>query len=497
MNTPTTRRGSRVAAAVLAAGLAALAFAAPAHAATPNLVDPDATGSLTIHKYEAPVTPTGLPNDGTEQTVNLPALEGVGFAVYKVDTIDLTTNAGWIDASELADTFDGTDQSITGAGYTITPVGGEQLTDAAGEITLSGLDLGLYYVVETSPLAGSTGVAPFLVTVPLTDPADDDNWLYDVHVYPKNALTEVDKTVEDSEDIKIGDEIEFTITADIPNVTVIDGYKIVDDLDAKLDYVGATVELSDGTVLVEGVDYTITPAAATTGGPVVEIVLTQAGRDVLEANTDLQVVVVLTTTVNAVGEIVNTAVLYPNAGSFDIQPGEPGGPTVTPEVITKWGDLTIEKVDEAGAPLTGAVFSVYPTEQDAIDGTNAIVLDGATEFTVAADGTVTISGLRYSDWADGAAVAPGEDGYQTYWLAEIVAPDGYELLAAPIEFTITAATTAAGVDLEVVNVPSNAGFELPNTGGAGTTLFWLGGGMLLAGAVFLAVYSRRKAHAAE
>ncbi|CAI9394256.1 SpaH/EbpB family LPXTG-anchored major pilin [Microbacterium sp. T2.11-28] len=164
-------------------------------------------------------------------------------------------------------------------------------------------------------------------------------------------------------------------------------------------------------------------------------------------------------------------------------------------VITKWGDLTIEKVDEAGAPLTGAVFSVYPTEQDAIDGTNAIVLDGATEFTVAADGTVTLSGLRYSDWADGAAVAPGQDGYQTYWLAEIVAPDGFELLAEPIEFTITAATTAAGVDLEVVNVPSNAGFELPNTGGAGTTLFWLGGGMLLAGAVFLAVYSRRKAHA--
>jgi hypothetical protein len=68
VNTPTKWRGSRAAAAVLAAGLAALAFATPAHAATPNLVDPDATGSLTIHKYEAPVTPTGLPNDGTEQT---------------------------------------------------------------------------------------------------------------------------------------------------------------------------------------------------------------------------------------------------------------------------------------------------------------------------------------------------------------------------------------------------------------------------------------------
>ena len=41
-----------------------------------------------------------------------------------------------------------------------------------------------------------------------------------------------------------GDEIEFTITTDIPNVAVIDGYRIVDDLDAKLDYVSASVSLS-------------------------------------------------------------------------------------------------------------------------------------------------------------------------------------------------------------------------------------------------------------
>ena len=109
-----------------------------------------------------------------------------------------------------------------------------------------------------------------------------------------------------------------------------------------------------------------------------------------------------------------------------------------------------------------AVVTRFP---HTIDGTNAIALAGSTEFAVAADGTVTISGLRYSDWADNATVAVGEDGYQSYWLAEIVAPDGFELLAAPIEFTVTAATSAVGVDLEVVNVPSNAGFTLPLTGG--------------------------------
>ncbi|OAN39204.1 SpaH/EbpB family LPXTG-anchored major pilin [Microbacterium sp. H83] len=491
MNTPTTPRGSRAAAGLLVAGIAALTLAAPASAATPNLVDPDAVGSLTIHKFEAPETPTALPNDGTEQNVALTPLPGVGFTVYKVDTIDLTSNQGWVEANDLADSAPDSIADITAAGYTASAVGGQTLTDANGEIELANLDLGLYFVVETAPLPGSTGVAPFLVTVPLTDPANDDNWLYDVNVYPKNALTGATKTVEDSEDVKIGDEIDFTITSDIPNVAVIDGYKVVDTLDAKLDYVSAAVSLVDGTPLA-ATDYTVVQDAATNA---VTVEFTAAGLAVLAAHNGTEVQVVLTAQVNAVGEIANTAVLYPNLGSYTVTPGQPGGPTVTPEVVTKWGDITIQKTDKAGTPLTGAVFSVYPTQQDAIDGTNAISLAGTTDFAVAADGTVTISGLRYSDWADNAAVAPGEDGYQSYWLAETVAPDGFELLAAPIEFTVTAASTAVGVDLQVVNVPSNAGFTLPLTGGTGTTLFLAGGVLLLAGALLLAVRSRRKAAA--
>lgn len=487
MSTHHKSRGMRVAAIVLAAAISTLTLASSASAVSPNLIDPSQTGSITIHKHEAPVTPTGLPNDGTEQSVDLPPLAGVGFTVYKVDTIDLTENAGWTAASDLSDKFDGTTASITNAGYTVTAVGGEQLTDANGEIVTSDLDLGLYYVVETSPLPGSTGVAPFLVTVPLTNPNSDDSWLYDVHVYPKNALTNVTKTVEDSDDVKLGDAVDFTITGDIPNVAIIDGYKIVDKLDSKLDYVSTSVTLADGTALAAS-DYVVTYDAATN---TVSVNFTAAGLLVLAAHTDTEVVATVTTKVNTVGEIANTALLYPNAGSVSHNPGEPGGPVVTPEVVTKWGDLTVAKVDKSGAALTGAVFSVYLTEADAKAGTNPISLGGTTEFKVAADGTVTISGLRYSDWEDGAQIASEAD-YQNYWLSEIVAPDGFELLADPIEFSITQATTAVGVDLEVVNVPSNAGFELPLTGGTGTAIFVGAGALLLAGAAYFAVQSRRK-----
>lgn len=478
--------GWRVALAAIAVGaVTALGAAMPASAAP--LIDPDQPGSLTIHKYEQPEGPTGLPNNGTEQPVTgLTPLEGVGFTVYKVDPIDLTTNAGWQAANDLSQVFDGTTASITGAGYTPTAVGGELLTDVNGEITLSGLDLGLYYVVETSPVAGATAVAPFLVSVPLTDPDNLNGWLYDVHVYPKNSIVSADKTVEDSADIKLGDEIEFTITTEIPDVPAIDAYRIVDELDTKLDYVSAAVTLVDGTPLASA-DYVVSFDGATN---TVAVDFTASGLAVLAAHSTTQVQTVITTTVNTVGEIANTAVLYPNQHAIDEDL-----PTPTPTVETKWGEVTFEKVDENSNPLTGAVFSVYPTEADARAGTNAIVLGGATEFTTAADGTVTLSGLRYSDFADGVTVAPGEDGYQTYWLAEVVAPNGYELLAEPIEFTVTAGTTPVGIDHEVVNVPSNSGFELPLTGGTGTMLFAAGGAMLLAGAVFFALYTRRKNHA--
>lgn len=487
------RRGLRVGlAASAAAVLLGLGLAAPAAAAP--LVDPNATGSITVHKLEAPDTPTGLPNNGTAvDTTGLTPLPGVEFQVRQVTGIDLSTNSGWANASTLSGVFDAADPegSITGAGYTLA-AGSSLVTDAAGQASFTGLPVGLYLVEETSFPAGVTPSAPFLVSVPLTDPDNRDNWLYDVHVYPKNAITTATKTVDDADAVQLGDEVSFTITSDIPNANPIDGFKIVDVLDPKLDYVAATVTLADGTTIAEGTDYTIGHDAGTNA---VTVEFTAAGRAILAANNTTQVVVDIITTVNAVGEIANQALVYPNAASFDIDPGEPGGPTTTPEVETRWGGLTVAKVGQGGAALTGAVFQVFTSAADAAAQTNPVTLNGDTEFEVVnADGTLTLSGLRYSDFANGATVAPGDAGYLQYYLVEVQAPSGYELLAAPIEFTVTAATTAAGIDLTVTNVPHNGGFQLPFTGGTGTGLLYLAGiGLIAGGVVFLVVKRRRNA----
>lgn len=498
MKTSYPRRLWRAAAASLAGAALALCSTVGPAAAAP-VVDGDQTGSITVHKFEKPVKTGGGGNnhrgDGNgfttfavPDTSGFTPLAGVEFTIQQVNALDLSTNAGWEAANNLSHVFDPQNStgSITGAGYTLgTAI--SQTTAADGTAVFANLPIGLYLVTETNVPAGVTPAAPFLVTIPTTDPDNQNNWLYDVDVYPKNSVSTAEKAVTDAPDVKLGDQIDFTIRGDIPNEPVIDGYRIVDHLDAKLTYVGTDVTLVDGTVL-DASDYDVVFDAATN---TVSVIFTEGGRQVLAVRQATRVQVVVSVVVNTVGEIENEALLYPNASSVSVAPGQPGGPVVTPPVVTKWGAITVEKINEYGEALSGASFSVYTSEADAKAGTNPVVIDGQTTFTVAADGTLTISGLRYSDWADGGAVAPGSPGFRTYYLVENAAPAGYELLAEPIEFLVNSSTTTVGVDLQVKNVPSNGGFQLPLTGGTGTALIYTAGVLILLGAVLGILRSRR------
>ncbi|MFH5877466.1 SpaH/EbpB family LPXTG-anchored major pilin [Arthrobacter sp. NA-172] len=482
------KRGILASLAVLASASMLALGAGGAHAANIANIDATKTASLTIHKYQTPATPTGLPNNGTAltpaQLTGLTPLAGVTFSVQKVNNIDLTTNAGWTAAAALTPA-QAAAQAAAGTAVT---------TDATGTAALANLPLGLYLVTETGYPAGVTPAAPFLVTLPMTDPVNENNWMYSVNVYPKNAVTGATKTVTDAPAIKLGDNVQWTITGDIPNVNPIDGYRIVDQLDTKLSYASSTVALSNGAALTLNTDYTVVFDAATNK---LTVDFTASGRAILAANPTAKVVVTVNAIVNAVGQISNTAAVYPNAASFTITPGQPGGPIVTPPVITKWGDIVLHKQDsKTSAALAGAVFSVYPTQADALAGTNAITIAGTSSWTTDATGNLVISGLRYSNWANGAAVSPGQPGYQAYWLVETKAPAGYELLAQPVQTTVTSSDPAV-VTVTVTNVPHNAGFQLPLTGGPGTLALTAGGILVLAGAGLLMVTSRRKRHEAE
>ncbi|MGO2140979.1 MAG: SpaH/EbpB family LPXTG-anchored major pilin [Leucobacter sp.] len=505
--------GSQAAAAVDPSGLA-------------STIEPDRQGVLNVHKFEQPEQ-LGEHGNGTEQdTSGLTPIEGIGFTVKLIDRskVDLTTNQGWLDVAAL----EGDVEKATALGFDGTqPAPSELLTDAQGLAKFENLPVGLYLVTETNS-KGYTPAVPFLVTVPITDPVNKTDWLYDVHVYPKNSKGN-NKSVEDSTAVAMRDSVVWSILGDIPRGGALSGYQIADSLDSRLEYVPtAKVSLTNAdSVALEAGDYQIDfvdseqhPKFVAGKYPVntVLVTFTATGLKKLEAAGGAsgisQVKVEIETVVTSLGgdgEISNTAVIYPDKPSVDWKPGNPEDPenpgTVTPPAVTKWGNIVFKKTDGEGNALAGAEFQVFLSEADALAKKNPIAVvrdsDGTkidpprSTFVSGSDGQVKIPGLRWSTWANNAEVQEGDKGYQAYWLVETKSPEGFTLLAEPIKVevnstenpvVVSGATGNGDNKLEtVVNVPDNGGFELPKTGGFGTWMLGLGSLLLAAGAVAMIV----------
>lgn len=83
----------------------------------------------------------------------------------------------------------------------------------------------------------------------------------------------------------------------------------------------------------------------------------------------------------------------------------------------------------------------------------------------------------------------------TYKLREVKAPDGYNKLKDDKEFTISREENATDSSMSynklTVEVENNSGTILPSTGGMGTTIFYVLGGILAVGAAVLLVTKKR------
>lgn len=160
-------------------------------------IDTTKTGSITIHKYE--YNGTGG-NTGTgEETDVAPEgakpLQGAGFTIYKVADVNDLAKYYKANPESLPSVNDYlTDGKIDTSKVKKTET--EVKTDIDGIAKFNALDLGFYVVVETTtPDKVTTPAEPFIVSVPMTTKAGD-NWLYDVHVYPKNKTTYGGVTLE-------------------------------------------------------------------------------------------------------------------------------------------------------------------------------------------------------------------------------------------------------------------------------------------------------------
>ena len=111
-----------------------------------------------------------------------------------------------------------------------------------------------------------------------------------------------------------------------------------------------------------------------------------------------------------------------------------------------------------------------------------------------------------STGADIGKVSLGTLSEGTYYLLEKQAPAGYEKLDELIQITVSAnivgllqgersetVTIEQGQNKAALTVMNSAGVELPSTGGIGTTVFYLAGVLMMAGAAFAGVRRRRRA----
>ena len=342
----------------------------------------------------------------------------------------------------------------------------------------------------------------------------------DLAITPKSGTTTSDKKIKDindSTDTAVGDVQD---SAD---------YDIGDDvLKNNKDYV-VKIKYSDNTeaTLTKGTDYTVANETddgfnlTLEWGTGTAVIGSDAKLDGAKVTVEFTAKLLEGATIGQVGNINTSTLEYSN------NPNDADGGVVgeTPEdtVIVFTYKLIVDKTDDAGEPLTGATFSLYKKYKTAPTGGTACTETGYTDYYK----VDTIAGTALSKF-EFKGIDDGD-----YVLIEDVAPKNYNKLA-PQAFTVTATHTATadinkdthkdtsgiyvltsisgsaadgavitlaehttgegdaavkdGVDTTVIN---KSGAVLPETGGIGTTIFYIIGAILVIGAGVVLVTRRR------
>lgn len=359
------------------------------------------------------------------------------------------------------------------------------VTATTTTVSFTGLNLG-YYLVDTT--LGT------LCSLDTTNP--------NVEMEEKNEVPVNEKTVEEDStpnvygeknDADIGQTVNYksTITAQAGA----ENYVFHDKMSAGLSYARVTGITLNGTA-VDASNYTVTAPAA--DGDTFDVTFTQAFCDTLEANDEI--VVSYTAVVNENAKIG----LEGNPNDSKISYGDSSHPTTTPpsRTITYTWDLDVLKYangDESKV-LEDAQFVLLNKEKTKVATIVSGKITGWVDVPAAGeDGTITWpANTVLTTNANGKIEIDGLDA-DTYYLREVKAPDGYNKLANDVEVVITGATTVEGkltYTTVVSKVNNQSGTELPSTGGMGTTVLYIAGGILVLLAVVLLFVKRRRSEEA-
>lgn len=415
-------------------------------------------------------------------------------------TVDSQNYARWKVGVDDADAAEFALKALAFASTTgITP---EQTKESVQESTLtfSGLNLG-YYLLDST-----TGALCSLDTTNRS-----------ATVSEKNEVPTMDKkiiggTQDNVTDVHVGDTVTFELSSRVPNMTGFSEYDFifVDSMTVGLSF-KEIVSVTVGDITLPESGYTLTPDAATDGRSF-EVAINNMVS--FQEYAGQPVKLTYTATLNAAavelaGEENEAYLRYSN------DPNDRESHHETPHKTVRVYDFTLHvdkysRVGDATEPtegstrLEGAIFVLRNEEglyYKWADNKVEWVAGPAAEKPSVEEWTATVTPMTTD--ASGAATFSGIAAGQ-YDLIEIKAPNGYNLLPDPHPVEITAVYTEEGYLSEesnvnvgsgqpdiVTQIGNSAGVLLPHTGGIGTTIFYVVGGVLVAGAVILLVTKRR------
>lgn len=457
------------------------------------------TAPNTTHQYEIYQIFTGELNDGVLSNVKWGANGtgtpggAVGDAALKALT-DVNTKT---DAEKLA--------VIEGyANLTSTPVGtvtnGSSYSAAAGyylikdkDGTVTGNDVYTTYIVE---VVGDVTIAP-----------KSDVPKFEKKIKDRNDSTDAANTYtdwQDSADYDIGDQVPFKLEGIV--TSKYNDYKTYYFAFHDKEETGLTFNKDSVKVYVDGneINTGYKVVTSTTDGCTFEVVFNNL-KKVASVKAGSKVTVEYTSELNENAVLgkqgnVNEAKLVFSNNPRDEQEGKPEKPGETPwdNVIVFTYRVVVDKYANSvnGEKLTGAEFTLEKVLKDGSKETITVAKSEAgTRFT--------FKGL--------------DDG--NYILTETKTPDKYNTIA-PIQFTVnakhniewnsgartdiltslTGGTTVTGEITFTANegkselatkVVNKSGSTLPETGGIGTTIFYVVGVVLMLGAGVLLITKRR------
>ena len=321
-----------------------------------------------------------------------------------------------------------------------------------------GLDLG-YYLVVPQDEKGSAAICNLTTTNP------------DVTINDKNDVT-FDK-VDNKSDVQIGEDVNYTITGKVPDTTGFTEYiyEITDTMTNGLTFNKDVAVTVDGKDISGKFDLTNNKNGFTLTLKVMQM------QDLV--GKDIKVTYTATVNENAVAVISeNLAQLKYSNDPTNTKSTN----TVTDKETVYSAEIVIDKhkAGEESTKLAGAVFvlknanGMYYKYEGGVVTWVAAEKD-ATPLTTTDNGAATFKGLKNG----------------TYSLIELQAPSGYNLLPNAVTVTINGSDQSVGSLSVTEKVANSTGGTLPSTGGIGTTIFYVVGGLLVVGAAVVLISKKR------